>query len=388
MFSRIKKNPIRLLAVIAPLVLAATLIAAPPASHADEWTVAPEAPMDGLHIAELFGGAYLGVRLEEETEYAEGGARITEVVEDSPAERAGLREGDIIVEIDGKVVRGPVALTKHIHTRETGDTVRLSLVRDGSRQSVEVELGDRKEVWSVPFAKLENLDIQVPELDPEVVERLTEQLESLELQELELQALEGLSWFGDCEDGDCPRVYAPMVWGGRPTLGVQLVETTPELRRHLGSADDSGVLVSKVLGGTPAEKGGILVGDLIVAVDGESVEDTSDLRRALRDKEGESFLVDVIRDEKPMAIEITIPEPEIERPSGPRAYRVRPAVPAAPAALAAPAVVPSPTRIRVVAPVVVPSPAPSAVPRSGLAAPAPPAPVAPVVAPAKRIVLV
>src|SRR5262245_20463763 len=58
------------------------------------------------------GGAFLGVNTREETEHADGGARITEVVEDSPAAKAGLAEDDIVVSFDGHTVRGPVGLTE------------------------------------------------------------------------------------------------------------------------------------------------------------------------------------------------------------------------------------------------------------------------------------
>ncbi len=64
--------------------------------------------------------AYLGVQLEEETEHPEGGARVTEIVDDSPADDAGLEEGDIIVAFDGHSVRGPVGLTKRIHDHRAG----------------------------------------------------------------------------------------------------------------------------------------------------------------------------------------------------------------------------------------------------------------------------
>ena len=55
-------------------------------------------------ISSFFGeGAFLGVSLEEETEQAEGGARVTHVVDDSAADEAGLEEGDVIVRFDGSL---------------------------------------------------------------------------------------------------------------------------------------------------------------------------------------------------------------------------------------------------------------------------------------------
>ena len=124
-------------------------------------------------------------------------------------------------------------------------------------------------------------------------------------------------WAFDCEEGDCGRAFS--FSGNRPLLGVQLVETTKELRLHLGGSEDGGVLVSKVLPGMPAETAGIRVGDLIVAVGGEPVADSGDLRRALRDKRGEPFDVEIVRDRQFRTLEVTIPNPDDDRATGPRA---------------------------------------------------------------------
>ena len=81
----------------------------------------------GSNFAWYFGddSAYLGVLLEEETEDPEGGARVTQVVDDSPAAEAGIREGDVIVGFDGEMIRGPVGLTRRIHEREPGQTYSI-----------------------------------------------------------------------------------------------------------------------------------------------------------------------------------------------------------------------------------------------------------------------
>jgi C-terminal processing protease CtpA/Prc len=113
--------------------------------------------------------------------------------------------------------------------------------------------------------------------------------------------------------------FEPLTWGHKPRLGVQLVETTPELREHLGGTAEAGVLVSKILSGMPAQKAGLLVGDLIVSVDGEPVASSNDLILALQDKVGETFDVEIVRDRRTRTLEVTIPEPETDRPTGPRA---------------------------------------------------------------------
>jgi membrane-associated protease RseP (regulator of RpoE activity) len=68
----------------------------------------------------------------------------------------------------------------------------------------------------------------------------------------------------------------------RGYLGVQLVELTPELREHYGATAEHGVLVGKVEPGSPAEAAGLRVGDVIVALDGESIDGSWDVRHHVR----------------------------------------------------------------------------------------------------------
>jgi putative serine protease PepD len=68
------------------------------------------------------------------------GATITEVMPDTPAERAGLRKDDVIVAVGDQPVNDGIALIVAIRTHRPGETVTMSVVRDGEEQVVEVEL--------------------------------------------------------------------------------------------------------------------------------------------------------------------------------------------------------------------------------------------------------
>ena len=70
-----------------------------------------------------------------------GGALVLSVVEDSPAEDAGLRRGDVIVEVDGKSLGEGKTLAEVISRYEPGDEVELQIVRRGRERTIEVELG-------------------------------------------------------------------------------------------------------------------------------------------------------------------------------------------------------------------------------------------------------
>lgn len=105
---------------------------------------------------------------------------------------------------------------------------------------------------------------------------------------------------------------------GKPRLGVQLTETTPELREHLGGSAEAGVLVSKVMPDTPAARAGIKVGDLILSAGGKTVGTSSELVLALADQEGVIDL-ELVRDGRRITLEADIGVPADDSFSGPRA---------------------------------------------------------------------
>lgn len=97
-------------------------------------------------------------------------------------------------------------------------------------------------------------------------------------------------------DGREITIGGGLLGGPRAYLGVGLTHLSPELREHFGAPKDSGVMVESVQKDSPAEKAGIRVGDIVVSVDGDAVDSTTDLRQALQDKkEGDSVRVEVLR---------------------------------------------------------------------------------------------
>ena len=249
---------------------------------------------------------YLGVELGTSEEPA--GARIDHVVPDSPADEAGLREGDVVVRFGSDPIRSPLDLTERIHRSEPGSAAGLTVIREGREKGLDVELGRR------PYAfKMESDGddvIMVPLPDTQALEEqmgvLRERLKDLKVEVPHVEVAPGET-----------HRFMIRTWG-RPRLGVQLVETTPDLRRHLGGTDEAGVLVGKVLPGTPAEKAGIKVGDLILTVDGQEVEDSGELVDALDDKDGKTISIDLVRDGKRTTVQAVLPEQE-NVPDGPQA---------------------------------------------------------------------
>jgi C-terminal processing protease CtpA/Prc len=247
-----------------------------------------------FHFHEEYDGEprpWLGVMIEEEIEHPEGGARIGTVIPGSPAEAAGLREGDIVQSWNGEPVRGPGALTRRARSAQPGDSVDLGLSRDGAPVSVTVELGEKPQRWGYRWTEDEDGSRRVFEWDESHMRELRERLQGLR----------------ERLPREMRRLRSSL---GRPVLGIEIISTTRELREHLGGSADAGLLVGRVMPDMPAEKAGIEVGDLIVAVDGNPVGDTGDLRHALRDRSGETIVIDVIRDGMRQSLSAFIPEPE------------------------------------------------------------------------------
>jgi serine protease Do len=290
------------------LALAVPLACPAPAQESGVAVVAGDAPYV-VATATPAGHPYLGVRAVEETEADAGGARVTYVVPGSPADAAGIRVGDVLERFGDQAVHGPVALTRRIHEREPGDSVAIRLRRGDAEQTVEVELGRRG--TSILLGRA------APDEDGSVIEPrirfdVGRVLESL-------PPVQGV-----------PPIDTGALWsslGGihqRRTLGVQLVETTPELREHLGGSETEGVLVSKVLAGQPAAAAGIEVGDLILEIAGTPVATVAELRSALAAVAGTRLTVQLARKGRRRSIEVILPNPDDLKPTGPQARSAPP----------------------------------------------------------------
>lgn len=97
----------------------------------------------------------------------------------------------------------------------------------------------------------------------------------------------------------------------RAYLGVHLLNLTPELRQHFGAPRESGVLVSRVPSDGPAAAAGVLVGDVITAVDDQPVSSTSQLvgRIGSRHK-GDEVVLALVRDRTAIELRATLEESE------------------------------------------------------------------------------
>ena len=99
---------------------------------------------------------------------------------------------------------------------------------------------------------------------------------------------------------------------GSPILGIDVEDVSGQLGVYFGVPEGEGVLVREVHSGSPAEKGGLNAGDVIIKVDGERVKTATDLRSKLRDKRDQKTVsVGVIRKGAEMSLKVGL---ELPRP--------------------------------------------------------------------------
>ena len=116
----------------------------------------------------------------------------------------------------------------------------------------------------------------------------------------------------DAHDGLAGRDATPTIvrfgsHDGRPRLGVGVVEMTSPLRRFFGAPADAGILVSQIEDDSPAKAGGIKVGDVIIQVAGEEIENVGDVHEALADEDdGEKVTVVVVRNKKKLRKKVKV----------------------------------------------------------------------------------
>ena len=233
------------------------------------------------------------------------GVVVDEVNPDSPAEKAGIKAGDVIVEYDGERVRSARQLTRLVQETPEGRSVAIGIVRDGKKQTVNATPEAGRMTWNFgpeidrAFREAERgfrLDVPPPGFGFHYDDR--DRLPG-EPRRFEYRIPNGLMPFMDRSRG---------------RLGVTVQSLSDGLQEYFG-AKNGGALVSSVANESAAAKAGIKAGDVIVSINGQSVSDADDLIDELEDVNGDATIV-VLRDRKEMTLKATI---ERLRPATPRA---------------------------------------------------------------------
>lgn len=222
---------------------------------------------------------------EDSKPAATAGVIVDEVTGGGPADKAGVKSGDVIVEFDGERVRSVRQLTRLVQETPVGRKVSAAVSRGGQRVTVSIT---PERSSNVRFAK----EFSLGRFD------------------------EGdLSWVMPPEPPQPPTPPAaprpphpdvsPLLPGfsfsyrsGSGRLGISTEDLTDGLSQYFGVKN--GALVRSVTEGSSAAKAGLKAGDVITSVNGSQVDGPSDISRALGD-DGE-FTIEIVRDKKPQTL--------------------------------------------------------------------------------------
>jgi serine protease Do len=221
---------------------------------------------------------------------AQGGVVIEEIAEDSPASKAGMKKGDIVVEFDGERVRSVRQFTRLVQETPAGRKAQAAVVRDGQRINVTVEpresnglnvFGDLESARVLrDFGRDFPLDIPAPPARPARPATPAP------------PAPPAAPAFPDIES---------FVWRTGNGLGITVGDLSDQLAAYFGVKD--GVLVTSIADNSAASKAGIKAGDIITSFNGSDVAGPSDLRRRIqRLQDGDAFTVGVVRDKKALTL--------------------------------------------------------------------------------------
>ncbi len=293
------------LASLAPAADAPSAPSAPAlAPSADAAQTAPAPPQSPAPPADVmtffFEGNFLGVRTEEVTRENASryglsgeprGVGVREVIKGSPAEKAGLREGDVILRFDGEQVSSARKLTRLIEESAPEHAARVTVLRGGSERELSATLARRG-----PFVRSDVGPMTVYGLGnaPHLADDLFGKSELWEHKGEELR--ERLE--------DMQRKHPGVIaLGSSRRIGVTTSGLGKQLAEYFGVPH--GVLVSSVEANSPADKAGLKAGDVVTEVDGKKVEDADDLVRALGAKEEGEVTLTVVRDRKQRTVRVT-----------------------------------------------------------------------------------
>lgn len=201
--------------------------------------------------------AFLGVSSRKAEK---GGATVIDVTKGSPAEKAGIKNGDIIIKVNDTKIESPEGLFETIHNYKPGDKIKIGFMRDGKEQNVTATL-DKSEYKTKDYNY--NYNFRMPPMPD----------------------MDGMN-------------FGP--WGPRhqPKLGIKAQD----------AEDGKGVTVLEVEDSSAAFKAGLKKGDIILQYNGVEVNSTNELVEQFQEaRQKTTVKVKILRGGVSREIEIKIP---------------------------------------------------------------------------------
>jgi len=265
-------------------IVATTLLACLPGAFGEQLARPTYSDSMGFGFEDSGTSAYLGVDISEVTPDRVGPLKLKEeqgvevllVDQDSPAGKAGLKEHDVILTLNGAEVESGAQLRRMIHETPPGRTVTIGISRDGQAQTIKAQLADRRKALAWKSDDKQTV-VTIPPIPP-------------------------IPNFADMEMPNIIVVHSNV------RSGLMVENLTPQLGEFFGAKGGKGVLVRSVETGSTAAKAGLRAGDIIVRVNGEDITDVSDFSHALRSHTGGNASVSVIRNRGEQTITLPVPE--------------------------------------------------------------------------------
>ena len=229
--------------------------------------------------------AFLGVVTEE----TEQGAKVNQVSDESPAAKAGLKEGDIITKVNDIKIDGPASLYDAIGKSKPEDKVTISYIRNGKTSTQVVGLAKNKNTMQYyNFSRPEGQG--GPSFDAYPKQYLDPNTRKYQ------QSPRGFNFIPNF-----PGMEGMTIPGfeNKPKLGISIEDTE--------TAD--GVKITNVSENSPAAKSGLLENDIIVEVNDQKIKEVDALKPIIKDaKEGTSFTFQVKRNKELKTILVKLPK--------------------------------------------------------------------------------
>lgn len=272
------------LALISLLVLSAALAIAQDAPKTDK-NKAEKKLRDAFTIAIGGGGSYLGIHMKEVTSenYSKfglsgvQGVAVSKVVEDSPAAKAGIKENDVLIRVNGESVTSVRKLRRLISEIAPDHTAKVTVLRGGSERTFDVKMGKRRgsSLWTSGSGGV----LSVPTIPRVRVPRMPKP-----------------------PRGVGPSVYR--IFSGR-SIGASVTPLTKQLGEYFGVPEGKGLLVRSVRKDSPAEKAGLKAGDVIVEAEGKELKRVYDLYQAIGDKKEGDVSLKIVRNKQTRTLSVT-----------------------------------------------------------------------------------
>ncbi len=220
------------------------------------------------------------------------GAEITTVDHDAPANKAGLKVHDVVLEMNGQRVEGADQLRRMLRETPPGHTVNFVISRDGQQKNISAELGDRAKVEANAWSK----HFTVPDPDDAPLPNGLAAPQSRGF---------GNGFFGVFTTSG---LY----------IGADVDVISTQLASYFGVSDGTGLLVKSVDENSPAASAGLKAGDIITKVNNDNMASRSDWTKALHNNRGKQVQLTVMRDKKEQKLSMQAGEPkkkgELEMP--------------------------------------------------------------------------